>query len=171
MWIFYRLIDFELYCIHAISQSSKKFLFKSSSVLEIFCLLFRLLIFWIVNETIEIVVLELFLDDLNIRNSLRIEVFSKLRLIFQSSWWSWFVIIAMNNRKLEMNDACRWKCQRDSMIEVTKYLLYVVNFLLCWMIYFCNFSTLRIRTCSLNWTIRDSKIIQLIMIAIFSCML
>ena len=65
--------------------------------------------------------LKLFLYDLNIENSFWIEVFDKLRLLFQSSWCSWFVVTAVDNRELEMIDACRLKCQWE--IEWSKTLM------------------------------------------------
>ena len=46
---------------------------------------------------------------LEYRNSFLIEIFSNLRLLFQSSWCSWLVVTAMSNQELEMIDACRWK--------------------------------------------------------------
>ena len=77
----------------------------------------------------EIVVFELFLDDLNVRNSVWIEVFDKLRLLFQSSWCSWSVVTAVDNRELEMIDACCLRCQWE--IERLKSVAVRCELLVC----------------------------------------
>ena len=101
--------------IRAIVWSLKKLLFKSSLKRN----------------------LKLFLYDLNIENSFLIEVFDNFRLFFQSSWCFWFVVIVMNNWKLEMIDVWRWKRQRD--FEQLKSIVVYCRLSLCWVICSWNY--------------------------------
>ena len=65
--------------------------------------------------------LELFLYDS--------KIFDKLRRLFQLSWCSWSVVIAMSNRELEMIDACCLKCQWE--IERLKLIAVRCELLVC----------------------------------------
>ena len=93
--------------------SSCDFLTEYSDVLLLkssFNLFLRMfLIFWTESETIEIIVFEWLLVDLDIEygECFSHENFDKFRRLFQLLWRSWFVIIAVNNRKLETIGACR----------------------------------------------------------------
>ena len=105
-----------------LKSSFDQFLFKSLSSLSLkLFLLFWLLKFCDENKAIKAVALELFLDDLNIwyKKSISHESFDKLRKLSQSIWCFWFVVIVMNSSKLEMIDACRWRHQRNRMIEIS----------------------------------------------------
>ena len=180
------------FAIDAISRSLKKrhievviWLFDKN-ILLCFCCSRRSINFWECfwyfdfwcrhrDAKIEIIVLEWLLDDLSIKYEEFIshECFDKLRRFFQSLWRFWFVITAMKNQEFETIDACRWKRQWDRMIETTccncKFLVMLNSIAL--EVLFENFFLVafQARVRSLDWTIRDSKAIQSVMIAIFSC--
>ena len=128
MWIsivFLILLHFVRHCIRAIFRSHVLVEVNIRSVLE------NVLVVIIVRSILDDVSDILIHDVRNWnRNDRAVSVwleyrkfisnrnFDKLRKLFQSIWCSWSVVTAMNNRRLEMIDACRWKCQRDRMIEI-----------------------------------------------------
>ena len=98
----YRLFDLELYCIRDASINEKTSYCNRCLLLKVFYLSTQFLMFWIENETIEVIALVLFLQIwFEYRRFISYDSFDKLRERFQLSWCSWSVVTAMNNRDLK----------------------------------------------------------------------
>ena len=92
--------------------------------------------------------------------------FSICRYRYKQSktWNDWRLSLKTLTWSNNWNHLCKFVAKTRCIEIVCSW-----NFVL--KLFFCNFQFFQTRTCFLNWTIRDNKTTQSIMIAIFNCMM